>query len=368
MHKRKRDGNATFSRFYMESKVAKNTYICRNLSVPLSGDSISLTSLLQQIILTAISGVRMNLASADLTSTAKLTDEAIPLHRLSDDSCILYRSAIALKLAPLWQLNALDLAHQLTVSFPTINQDSASQHCLDFNIEVVSPGWINLRLSDRGLATWLQQMIQNPPTKRDGEMQRSGHKEASEDAETFPPEFPPVAASPPLGVIEAASSPPHLCPKDSPNLFPVQYAHARCCSLLRMAHGQGLIKLRDLGFNTRSWQLVEPNPIPWLNDGQEAHTEQVCLRLMHLAERRLITQILDWQDESHQSSLGHSVKRCSSLSNDFEKFYSSCRILGEVKTENLKLAQARLGLVGLTQAVLRSLLQDQLGVTAPIEL
>jgi arginyl-tRNA synthetase len=300
----------------------------------------------------------MNLASADLTSTAKLTDEAIPLHRLSDDSCILYRSAIALKLAPLWQLNALDLAHQLTVSFPTINQDSASQHCLDFNIEVVSPGWINVRLSDRGLATWLQQMIQSPPYWQ-GEEHRRG--EAGERGRKMNDKY-----SNPLDVPHQGQLDDSL--KNVPNLFPVQYAHARCCSLLRLAHGQGLIKLKDLGFNTGSWQLVEPNPIPWLNDDQEAQTEQVCLRLVHIAERRLITQLLDWQDESHQSSPGRSVKRCSSLSNDFEKFYSSCRIWGEVKTENPKLAQARLGLVGVTQSVLRSLLQDQLGVTAPVEL
>jgi hypothetical protein len=342
----------------MESKVAKNTYICRNLSVPLSGSPTSIKILLKQLVWTAIGLVRMDLALADLTSTAKLTDEAIPLHRLSDDSCILYRSAIALKLAPLWQLNALDLAHQLTVSFPTINQDSASQPCLDFNIEVVFPGWINIRLGDRGLAAWLQHMIQSPPFWQG---QEQGRGETGERGRKINDKYSSSLDVPHQGQLDNSL-------KNVPDLFPVQYAHARCCSLLRLAHGQGLIKLRDLGFNTGSWQLVEPNPIPWLNDGQEAHTEQVCLRLMHLAERRLISQILDWQDESHQSSLGHSVKRCSSLSNDFEKFYSSCRIWGEVKTENLKLAQARLGLVGLTQAVLRSLLQDQLGVTAPVEL
>jgi arginyl-tRNA synthetase len=134
-----------------------------------------------------------------------------------------------------------------------------------------------------------------------------------------------------------------------------------------LAHWQGLIKLQDLDFKSLSWQLVEPNPIPWLDD-QGTDTEQAVLRLVHPTERRLITELLDFQAAISDSDQLSLVKLGNSLSKAFEQFYSSCRILGEVKTQNPRLAQARLGLVGITQAMLRSLLEDQLGVSAPVEL
>ena len=52
----------------------------------------------------------------------------------------------------------------------------------------------------------------------------------------------------------------------------------------------------------------------------------------------------------------------------WEEFFKHCRIWGEVKTKTPKLAQVRLGLVAVTQKLLRSLLQDSLGVCAPMEL
>jgi arginyl-tRNA synthetase len=359
MHKPKRDGNATFSRFYMESKVAKNTYNCRYLSVGLLNNSTAIKQLLQQQLWTMIGLSKMGIA-ADLSGSAKFTLETIPLHRLSDDSCIVYRSAIALKLASVWQRKALDIANQLMASLP-ISHDGATHRCLDFSVEVVPPGWINFRLSDQALASWLQQMIQIPPTR--GERQhRRGEAQERESKGRIHQDT--------RNLVEklSVSSSPLACPKDAPTLFQMQYAHARCCSLLRMAHRQGLIQLRDLDFKTLSWQLVEPNPIPWLNHDQRADSQEVTLRLVHPTEQGLIGQILDWQDELNDSGQGNGVKQCRTLSRDFERFYSSCRILGEVKTQTPKLAQARLGLLAVTQGMLRSLLQDQLGVPAPVEL
>ena len=50
---------------------------------------------------------------------------------------------------------------------------------------------------------------------------------------------------------------------------------------------------------------------------------------------------------------------------DFDR---SCRIWGEVNRQTPELAQARLGLIALTQFLLGWLLQEQMGVSAPVEL
>ncbi|HAA32175.1 MAG TPA: hypothetical protein DCE56_36330, partial [Cyanobacteria bacterium UBA8553] len=97
-------------------------------------------------------------------------------------------------------------------------------------------------------------------------------------------------------------------------------------------------------------------------------TAKVRLTLTHPAERRLIAQILDLLDEISDSEQRHLAKIAIASYNAFENFYSNCRIWGEVKTQTPKLAQARLGLVVVTLVSLRSLLQDQLGVSAPVEL
>ena len=334
MHKQERDGNASFSRFYMESQVAKNTSNCQSFSVSLLGNSAAIKELLQQQLVAAMSLVGIGMASADAPGCADLTPEMVPLQRLSDDTCVLYRSAIALKLASLWQQSPLDIANQLMTSFATISQYTTGQICLEFSVEVVFPGWINFRLSDQGLAAWLQHLVHTKLRLI------VVHGEGREDGE-----------------VNSPSSP--LSPS---SLFPVQYAHARCCSLLRLAHRQGLIKLKDLDFITLDWQLLEPNPIPWLND------DQAALRLVDPAEKRLIAQILDSRDALSDPGQLSQRKLASALSNEFERFYSNCRIWGEVKIETPKLAQARLGLVAVTQALLRSLLQDHLGVPAPAEL
>lgn len=294
----------------------------------------------------------MGIVPTDVPRSTDLPPEMIPLYRLPDDTAVLYRCAIALKLAPLWQLPVLDIAYQLTASFLTISQNTTGQICLDFSIEVLCSGWIEFRLSDQGLATLLQQLIQITHQEQRDEAAKDTHNRHKPGN---------------LCVHGRLRGERGVCVSPD-NFFPIQYAHARCCSLLSLAHTQGLIKLRDLDFNTGSWQLIEPNPIPWLNDDQGADIGQIRLRLVHPAEQHLIGHILDVQDVISDQGQLSGVKLATALSIAFEKFYSSCRIWGEVKSQTPKLAQARLGLVVLTQALLRSLLEDHLGVSAPVEL
>lgn len=337
----------------MQSEVAKNTCNFHSLSVSWRDNSTAIKPLLQEQLLTVIGLTAIGNGAADFSQGAKLMPRMISLHRLSDDSRIVYRTAIALKLAPLAQRPALDIANQLVASFPTSNQNTTESMCLNFSVEVVSPGWINFQLSEQSLATWLQHLVQIASLGETGrgEEREKGRKSNQESSVMLDRNH--------REQLDEGQ-------KCTQNLFLVQYAHARCCSLLRLAHRQDLIKLEELDFKTL--RLIEPNPIPWLNDDQNTDTGKVRLRVVHPAERRLITQILDLLDEISDSEQRHLAKFAIALYNAFENFYSSCRIWGEVKTQTPKLAQARLGLVGVTQASLRSLLQDQLGVPAPVEL
>lgn len=397
----------------MESKVAKNTVNHRLLSISLLGNSVAIKRVLQQQILASIVLSGRRLAVSDLPDNAEISLETIPVHRLSQDRGVLYRSAIALKLAPLWQLPALDMANQLAASIAKINHETANagsgegteaqrdnpptqipnnqqiftsglsptnaaltspqsfnsdathQACLDFSLEVLFPGWIHFQLSDRSLATWLQQLIQMPPLLSNLEHDLSiGFQEKGDvgerESQIKHEDFKTIEITDHKQLTQD--------PKIARQLFAAQYAHARCCSLLRLAQRQGLIELSDSDFKTQSWHFVEPNPIPWLYDEQGMESEPLRLRLGHAAERGLIEQILDGVDQISSLTPSSPIKLITPLSHTFERFYSTCRIWGEVKTETPKLAQARLGLVGVTQKLLRSLLQEQLGVSAPIEL
>ncbi|WP_334869534.1 DALR anticodon-binding domain-containing protein [Nostoc sp.] len=211
-----------------------------------------------------------------------------------------------------------------------------------FSIQIVPPGWIHFELTDSTLATWLQSLAVGSSV---GEGEMAGREQGAGEQKSREAER----------TIDAQNS-----------LFTVQYAHARCCSLVLLAHREGLIKLREPVPNTSPtfWDVISPNPLPWLNcDG--------ILRLNHLDEGRLISELIQVIDNIECPDVGGSVKWekvALNLSQAFEKFWSNCRIWGEVKITSPELAQARLGLLMATQSVLRYVLEENLGVFAPLEL
>ncbi len=298
----------------------------------------------QQQILAVVTVTERTIATTDLLKYPQMTLDTIPVYRISEEENIWYRSAIAFKLASVWQLSALDIAHQLTASLTTLPQSPNALRGVDFTVEVIHPGWIDFRLSDQGLAAWLQY-----------ELDQMGKLESKINQQCVAT----VNTTAKKQLLKTA--------KDAKNLFPIQYAHARCCSLLRLGHRQGLLELSDSDCQHPNWQIFQPNPIPWLKADPKKEYSQGDLWLQHPAERHLIDQLLEGCDRISDFNPANGVKIAHTLSHAFEIFYSTCRIWGEVKTQTPQLAQARLGLVGVTQKILRSLL-DHLGVTAPSEL
>lgn len=242
------------------------------------------------------------------------------LNRARHSNQVLYVCAIALQLSKTLKLPAGEIAQSLA---ELVLHQSDGQ---DFSVLVVSPGLIYIELTQSYLAALLQSLAQTPSRlcclTKHGDQRKTGD-------------------------------------------FQFQYAHARCCSILQLADRQELITLEPTDSNQVSalWQIVTPKSIPWFNG-------EHCLS--HPAQLALISQLLIVLDAlycpcpSRQSVNWHKV--ALNLSQAFQTFYSQCRIWGEVKSQNIQLAQARLGLVLITQSVLRLLLQDYLGIIAPSEL
>ena len=259
----------------------------------------------------------------------RISEENIPLYKGRDNNRVLYISGVALQLSKSQNHPSMDVANAIV--------SHLSAKCIKyFNIQIVSPGWIHLELSHQLLATWLQNLVFGGV----GEWECEGATSSTPASPTF--------LSGPLPL--------------SSSQFTAQYAHARCCTLLRLACEEGLIQLRQPEPGTAFWTITECNPIPWLNCDH--------MRDQHPATRCLIAELIQVVDLEYSDSRDERKweKAALNLSEAFQNFWSECRIWGDVKMTDPELAQARLGLVLATQSVLRFLLEDKLGIFALQEL
>jgi hypothetical protein len=290
-------------------------------------------------------------------------DENFHLYKDRDKKKVLYISSVALQLSKSQNWKTMELASAIA--------SDLLRTCGDvFTIQIVPPGWIHFELTHSALATWLQSLAVGSLGGREQGAGSRGAGDKGTRSENLKQVFPLVSNSPlPNSQFPIPNS---QCPIPNaqfpmPNsLFAVQHAHARCCSLVLLAHREGLIKLRQPVTNTSQgfWDVISPNPLPWLN-GDET------LRLNHSDELCLISELIQVVDNIEYPDISGSVKWekvALSLSQAFDNFWCNCRIWGEVKITLPELAQARLGLLMATQSVLRHVLEENLGVIAPLEL
>ena len=129
--------------------------------------------------------------------------------------------------------------------------------------------------------------------------------------------------------------------KDNP-VYYIQYAHARCCSILRQVEA-----IREL-----------PLPPDFFMDLFRANNEEYVLA------KNLILKILDFPEEVEQSAVSRSPNRIANylkdLATDFHQFYTFCRVI----SKDEKLTNARLGLVHATKITIANGLKV-LGISAP---
>ncbi len=163
-----------------------------------------------------------------------------------------------------------------------------------------------------------------------------------------------------------------------PVLFKLQYAHARCCSLLRLAHQE-----KFLPFDNLEHYFRDCGTSLWQTDSGE-------LRLHTKAEQALLLVLLQFPQSLTPQKVvygccaptvlgaetrvmwplppAHLRKQSMFLGQLFSNFYSDCRLFGDIQTHEPQLASARFALVLILKKVLAFVLEDILQLTAPLTL
>lgn len=284
----------------------------------------------------------------DCTSQpAAFSSQAVSFDRAKDLTQVIYSSPIALRLSRSWNLPAIDLAKQIaawldTKAFAETEPPVLKKSWEHLVTRVTPPGWIVVKPSDRGIALWLQ-------TLADQHSQMEAEQSANDS--------------------NAHSKSDHALCQNANSLFEIQYAHARCCTLLNMGIQSGLISSSHFRTSSLAASGETRSTFPWLADND-------TLRLQNRAEKYLIGQLFVTLDQlsTHQQCASSGSDRraiglrlAESLSERIEDFYAVCRIFGDVQVEQLELAQARLGLILASKTLLSFILQ-WLEVAAPTEL
>jgi hypothetical protein len=262
--------------------------------------------------------------------------------RLVTTSQYQYVSTIAHRLAAKFSLTPLEICQQLQLSRPNpiVNAANLEIYCW-YN----DAGYLYFQLTPETIAKWLN-YIHDLPLDLDLAEDRS-----------------------PTSVAIAT------------------YAHARCCSVLRLALADQLVTLTD------NWQIIAPNwsmVAPSCLDNR--HPTALKSIFEHSVESRLIHALMavldaiythNWTYSSPQSAhktggdrsnSSHKIrppnwsKLAIDLAQSWLEFHRHCRIFGDVKSQNPHLAIARCGLTAIARRYLQVLLENYLGTIALLEL
>ncbi|MDJ0649848.1 MAG: hypothetical protein QNJ60_14230 [Xenococcaceae cyanobacterium MO_188.B19] len=258
----------------------------------------------------------------------------------SNPDYLVYRCAIAFPLANFSNIKPLDIAQELVDFFPQSNLESLTELYIKILVKIVSPGWIDFEINHSSLGIWLKQLTP-----------KLGFKH--------------------INIIPTHSRDENLhLIRENWSLFGINYYHARCYSLLKLAEREELIQLDNQNFQSLAWQISNPHPIIWFDSAQVfllTYSEE--LNLLYS-----ILLILDRLDDrvKNSVSLSHTEAKIwidlgLNLSKAFEQFMISCRFCGEIKHLNTPLAIARVGLIALVQWCLSNLLREKLQIN-PIPL
>ncbi|MBD2036053.1 hypothetical protein H6F76_13595 [Leptolyngbya sp. FACHB-321] len=254
---------------------------------------------------------------------------AIPFKRASKAIPFIYVCAIAHRLATPSQPAALIAAQLVDALLQPLHipeEDSLS----GIVVQPTATGLLQFELSDRAIASWLDRLLTKAL---------------------------PQQPCMPFTSVERQM----LLPTTA--IFEVQYAHARCCSLLRLAHSEGLITLDRLDVAPLAWRVVNPPSVPWLTS-----TAQLCLN--HPVDRRLLgylVEALDCLSNESPHRVQQSLRSAQAIAQAMQAFHRVHPLWRKTGTE-LNLVVSQLGLLLATQRILYALLADGLGLPPVVEL
>jgi hypothetical protein len=229
---------------------------------------------------------------------------------------------------------AVQISHAISLQIENLLKSSVDSRAFHqalqgLTVQATPTGHLQFEFNDAAIAHWLNQLISRP--------------------------FDHFS-------IPGPQPPPHSLPPS--RLFPIQHAHARCCSLLRLAHETQLIQLNHPAAHPHQWQILTPNPFPWLGSNQQFPID-------HPAARKLIRQLLltldHWSGRSPQIQK-RTFHLTEELAKAFQETHRHCQFWGNFRTHQTTQCQAYLGLILATQRGLSLQLQTQLGMDAPTEL
>ncbi len=330
----------------MDNNVAKNRFFSRSIQLDLILAQISLKQVILKQLRDTIALYRTdNSIDNNLEQVLTSLPDKVILPDNSELPSLVYCCAIAFPLANLWGLPSLQVAQEL-VSLLTINiQESTADFSLQFTIRAIKNGLIEFVLSDRYVGLWLSGIWEWGL----GEQERL--REQGEQGERGSPKGLAPLRSASRGEGEIGDY----------NIFPVQYVHNRCCSLLRLGEREGLISLQDGDFPKDTWQITNPTPFKYYCD----ENIDYCYESAELNLFRKISLFIDYlgdrtKNESRQECNSQDfptlVQLALNLSDACLKLIAACRIFGSVAQEKRDLAIARLGLIAIVQKCLQVLM------------
>lgn len=244
-----------------------------------------------------------------------LSQNTLAVSRLSHSTPITYRCAIAMQLSSQLSLFSTEIAQQVFSMLKTqSNFDDQEFSQLTLTMKLIHPGWLDFEVSDGALALWLQSLGQK---------------------------------------IFSQPNSPKMSGNDE-NLFLIEYTYARCYSLLCLGETEGLITLQSKVLDDLTFPWKAPNPIPWLKNTSQ-------LRLTHRVALALINQVIITVDRAVNNTSGSWNKLGTQLSKSILDFERYCRIFGDLAQNDPQLSQARLGLIAMSQHLLKWLWYSHLG-------
>jgi hypothetical protein len=255
-------------------------------------------------------------------------------------------SPLPLKLASQWKRSQTVVISPQEIGTTLIAQSSQQTESswLVPSLSLHPQGWLYAHFSALELSKWLQRLLLATPFQPDLE---------------------------PLRISAGVSS--------DPVIFQLQYAHARCCSLLKLAQQENLIRLTN--GNNQFAQLK--SPVIWQTLTGE-------LQFQTLAEHQLLLALIQFPQSlspnkimygySQIALLGHQTwiewpppepylqRQAQQWSHLFLNFYRQCRLFGDIQQVTPELVTARLALIFILRRVLAFILETALQVEAPVTL